>query len=95
LTYALVTEGLGRGAADYEPKDGRVMAREWLDYASERVPRLQMEWVDEARKVGRTLTFTVGERAGGFVPYPVAQHPRVFYRREIEEEPWLIAEPTR
>src|SRR5947209_12026289 len=37
LTYALVDEGMKAMAADEEPKDGVLQAREWLDYATERV----------------------------------------------------------
>src|SRR5213078_886211 len=52
LTYALVEEGLKSGAADTLPKDGQVVLREWLDYATDRVPRMQ-----EAKlKEGRGLT---------------------------------------
>ena len=43
LTYALVEEGLKTGVADNEPKDGIVNAREWLDFATERVPQMQEE----------------------------------------------------
>jgi len=38
LTYALVEGGLKTNAADKEPADGQVLLREWLDYATERVP---------------------------------------------------------
>src|SRR5437867_1113646 len=43
LTYALVEEGLKTAAADNEQKDGVLSAREWLDFATERVPQLQEE----------------------------------------------------
>ncbi|HYK20078.1 MAG TPA: caspase family protein, partial [Pyrinomonadaceae bacterium] len=36
LTYALVEEGLKTPVADTAPKDGIVIAREWLDFATER-----------------------------------------------------------
>src|SRR6266404_8424113 len=52
LTYALVEEGLKTGAADNEPKDGIVSAREWLDFATERVPQMQQEQMKESRGVG-------------------------------------------
>src|SRR5262249_18137649 len=41
LTYALVEEGLKNGAADSEPKDGKILIREWVDYAVNRVPEMQ------------------------------------------------------
>src|SRR5207253_10165785 len=35
LTYTLVEEGLKKGMADREAKDGEVTVREWFDYATE------------------------------------------------------------
>jgi WD40 repeat protein len=67
LTYALVEEGLKQGAADNDPKDGEVWVREWFDYASTRVPNMQL---DERH-------FT--------------QTPRMFYRRESEARPLVVA----
>jgi hypothetical protein len=89
LTYALVTEGLDKGAADTAPKDGNVMAREWLDFATHRVPLLQMEKTDEARKLGRSLRF--GPAPSGDSNADAAQHPRVFYRRELDDAVWIVA----
>src|SRR3982751_1226121 len=43
LTYALVEEGLKTPVADTEPKDGVLTARDWLDFATERVPQMQQE----------------------------------------------------
>ena len=43
LTYALVQEGLKTGEADIDPENGQVTVREWLDYATQRVPQLQQE----------------------------------------------------
>ena len=53
LTYALVEEGLKTNAADKEPKDGQVLLREWLDYATERVPQMQQQELDTQHKQGR------------------------------------------
>ena len=91
LTYALVREGLDKGAADSAPKDGRVIAREWLDYATDRVPRIQIEKMDEARKLGRSLRFAAMPR--GDSDAAAAQHPRVFYRRELDDAVWIVATP--
>ncbi len=91
LTYALVAEGL-KGAADAEPKDGQVLLREWLDYATARVPEMQFDKMKMADVSGRDLSFVEGERG-----LPLArrsgQRPRVFYRREPESTPLLIARP--
>jgi uncharacterized caspase-like protein len=91
LTYALVTEGLDKGAADTTPKDGKVIAREWLDYATNRVPLIQIEKMDEARKLGRSLRFGAAPR--GDSDTDGAQHPRVFYRRELDDAVWIVATP--
>jgi len=46
LTYALVVEGLKTPRADKSPRDGQVMVREWLDYATERVPQMQQTKIE-------------------------------------------------
>jgi hypothetical protein len=61
LTYALVVEGLKEGAADNEPRDGAVFIREWFDYATARVPQIQMEKLREARELGEDFSFIEGE----------------------------------
>src|SRR6185436_3257594 len=48
LTYALVEEGLKTAIADSEPKDGLVNAREWLNFATERVPQMQEEKIKQS-----------------------------------------------
>jgi len=87
LTYTLVEEGLREGAADFEPKDGQIMAREWLSYAGNRVPELQLEKIQQARILGRSLSFAEGSRT------QVSQQPRLFYRRELEDSTWVVARP--
>jgi WD40 repeat protein/uncharacterized caspase-like protein len=92
LTYALVEEGLKTNAADREPKDGQVLLREWLDFATERVPQMQQDELDQQKKQGRQLdrikfaeTDSGNERS--------IQRPRVFYRRETETHPLVVAKP--
>jgi len=91
LTYALVEEGLKTAAADKDPKDGQVVIREWLNYATERVPQLQEAKMQEAEKTGRELTFLEGEDTRGDRRARGLQRPRVFYRREPESQPPVIA----
>ena len=86
LTYALVEEGLKTAVADTAPKDGLVIAREWLNFATERVPQMQEEKMSQGRGVGLEIVFTEGERR-------MVQRPRVFYRRELEANPLVIAKP--
>ena len=91
LTYALVEEGLKTPVADVEPKDGVLIAREWLDFATERVPRMQEEKMAQGRGLG--IAFTEGEADVTDPQKRTVQRPRVFYRRELETNPLVIAKP--
>jgi hypothetical protein len=92
LTYALVEEGLKTGAADYEPKDGVVNAREWLDFATERVPQMQEAKMKQSRGLG--IAFVEGEQKVADPEKRSVQRPRVFYRREMEANPLVVAKPA-
>jgi uncharacterized caspase-like protein len=84
LTYALVEEGLKTKAADAD-HNGEVNLREWFDYALARVPKLReetlqsksLEEVNPARKAA--------------VKNQKSQTPRVFYRREPDAQPMIVA----
>ena len=91
LTYALVEEGLRTGAADTEPKDGVVSAREWLDFATDRVPQMQQEKMKQGRGLGIDIAFTEGDQKVADPEKRSVQRPRVFYRREMEIDPLVIA----
>ncbi len=93
LTYALVEEGLKTSIADLEPKDGVLIIREWLNYATDRVPLLQEEKMKEGRGVGLEIAFTEGEQKIADPEKRSVQRPRVFYRRELEANPLVIAKP--
>jgi len=93
LTYALVEEGLKTAIADSEPKDGVLIAREWLDFATERVPQMQETKMKEGRGVGLEIAFTEGEQKVADPEKRTVQRPRVFYRRELEANPLVIAKP--
>jgi hypothetical protein len=97
LTYALIEEGLRRGAADREPKDRSIDLREWLNYASEQVPRMQQQNMLEAlRGRGRYIRFAGDGRDVGLPKNEIdardrIQRPRVFYRRERETASLIVA----
>ena len=95
MTYALVEEGLKTGAADVEPKDGVVNAREWLDFATERVPQMEEEKMKQSRGLGLNIAFTEGEQKIADSEKRSVQRPRVFYRREMEANPLVVAKPGR
>lgn len=91
LTYVLVEEGLKTPSADVAPKDGMVAAREWLDFAVERVPRMQMQKMKDARKFGLNISFVEGEGGIADPENKSLQRPRVFYRREPEAQMLVVA----
>jgi WD40 repeat protein len=88
LTYALVEEGLKQGAADDEPKDQKILVREWLDYAVDRVPEMQTAALQGSR--GLKIVFTPGEEKVSDPEKRSVQRPRVFYRREVERQPLVV-----
>jgi WD40 repeat protein len=92
LTYALVTEGLEQNKADDEPHDGNVLVREWFDYATRRVPQMQVELMKEAQAGrGVHVAFVKGEEQIADPAERNVQRPRVFYRREVEAQPLVVA----
>jgi uncharacterized caspase-like protein len=91
LTYALVEEGLKTPVADNEPKDGVLQAREWLDFATDRVPQMQQQKMNDGR--GVSLAFTEGEKEIAEPEKRSVQRPRVFYRRDMDQNPLVIAKP--
>jgi WD40 repeat protein len=93
LTYALIEEGLKTTSADNQPKDGLLIAREWLDFATDRVPLMQEEKMKQARGVGLEVVFIEGEKEIADPNKRSVQRPRVFYRRELEANPLVIAKP--
>ena len=88
LTYALVEEGLKNGAADSEPKDGKILIREWVDYAVARVPEMQEAALQGAR--GLKIVFVPGDEKVSDPTKRSVQRPRVFYRRELEPTPLVV-----
>lgn len=93
LTYALVIEGLTTPVADVDPKDGRVFLREWLDYGTRRVPEMQLKLMQDAHEGGRELAFVEEELATDLEGRSI-QRPRVFYRREPDSVPLVVATPA-
>ncbi len=88
LTYALVEEGLKKAAADTAPRDEIISVREWLDYAVERVPRMQAAALQGSR--GMKIVFVQGEDKNSDPAKLNVQRPRAFYRREVEPQPLII-----
>lgn len=88
LTYALVEEGLKKGEADREPKDGKILIREWVDFAVARVPEMQAAALHGSR--GLKIVFAQGDEKVVEPEKRNLQRPRVFYRREMEPQPLVV-----
>jgi hypothetical protein len=94
LTFALVEEGEKQNKADDAPADGQVVVREWFDYATLRVPQMQIELMKEAQNGrGVKVAFVKGEEQIADPAARNVQRPRVFYRREVEAKPLVVAQP--
>ena len=91
LTYALVEKGLKTREAAV---NGQVELRHWLDFATQLVPQLQLASMREAQRQGRGVGIIDGEEKEIVSPEQRSlQRPRVFYRREIEAQPFIVARP--
>jgi len=84
LTYALVEEGLKTKAADAD-HNGEVVLREWFDYALARVPTLREETLQSKSLVEVTPAVKAARSRK-------SQTPRVFYRREPDARPLVVAQ---
>ena len=94
LTFVLVDEGLKKAGADREPQDGTILVKEWLDYATQRVPDVQLDKIKQAREIGLDLFFVEEERGIGVtVEKRSGQRPRAFYRREQGVQQMVVARP--
>jgi WD40 repeat protein len=91
LTHTLINRGLMTGAADFAPKDGQILLREWLDFAATEVPRAQLSMMNEGRGFKNAFAFVEGEENIDDVRKRSLQRPRVFYRSEVEARSFVIA----
>jgi hypothetical protein len=77
-------------SADNSPQDGQIFAQEWLNYATQRVPEMQSEKMQEARLLKHEIAFVDGEENVQNLRLRTVQQPRLFYRRGMEYDPFLI-----
>lgn len=91
LTHVLVEEGLKAMRADSDPADGRLLLREWLEFAASRVPEMQAERMRLEKGRGRDLAFVEGEQSIADPADRSLQRPRAYYRREFREREFVVA----
>jgi len=91
MTYALVEEGLKSNVKEADANgDGQVWLREWFDYVVQRVPRMREQKIEQtARQQNKSLDVVEVAEQGKI------QTPRVFYRREPDAQPWVVAQVVR
>lgn len=83
LTYVLVEDGLKTNSADLDG-NGDITLQEWFDYAASRVPKLREEMLER-----KSLEeFSPGVKSARSQK---SQTPRVFYRRETDVRPFIVA----
>jgi hypothetical protein len=87
LTYAVAEEGLKSAVSDRAPRDGQITVQEWFRYATERVPELQLEAINQ-REPQHLLTFGPFETRRSQL-----QTPRWFSRRDANLAPLVVAIP--
>jgi WD40 repeat protein/uncharacterized caspase-like protein len=94
LTYVLL-EAMKEPAANWDADD-KLTAREWIDYATVQVPLLQVVKMQGCRDVEQEDCAVVeGEESVQEVAKRNVQTPRVFYRREREPSPLVVAPAAR
>lgn len=98
LTYALL-EGFKKAERD---SAGNITERKWLDYAAAQVPQLQVAAMQTRSAENRTLppaqkrselAVATGDNTNLPPEKRGLQVPRIFYRRELETRPLVVAKP--
>jgi WD40 repeat protein/uncharacterized caspase-like protein len=97
LTYALLRALTDRSAD--KDDDEKLVEREWLDYAVYSVPRIQFESLSLRSAKGNAPPLQGRAKLGTVEVGPVnveqvksaLQSPRIFYRREAESHPLILA----
>jgi len=92
LTYSLVKDGLELSKADWQPQDGKIWLREWLNYGVKRVPELyndlQEGRTDQFRDAPRG--FKVEARTKDY-EHPSLQTPALFDFTTRENQGFLLS----
>jgi len=89
LTYSLL-EGLQKAEMNTA---NEIVERKWLDYAAREVPQMQLLKMQGCRDVGKDCAINEDDAKIAELKKRSAQSPRIFYRRELEASPLVIAKP--
>jgi WD40 repeat protein/tetratricopeptide (TPR) repeat protein len=110
IKHGLLTFALLEGLTKAKTNKGRIVEREWMNYAVEQVPLMQLEELSKHHAEAKTAAAgqeesKPGQPNGGqrgtedvdmpgdakINSRPNVQRPRVFYRRELETHPFIVA----
>jgi hypothetical protein len=103
LTYALLEAMKNPQSSADKDANRQLWEREWFDYAVEQVPQLQLEAIKQRRldlrnggadvKGRSDIIYLAGDDPNLDPEKRRLQTPRVFYRREPEINPLIVAKP--
>jgi WD40 repeat protein len=88
MTYALIFEALTERKAA-RVSGGQVSLTDWLAYPINQVPKMQKEIMDKGQKANKSISFMDDSKLP--LEERGIQRPRLFYRREAESRPPIIA----
>ena len=92
LTYALIEEGLKRREALAPENRDYLGLRQWLGFAQQRVPALQLALMQDAARAGRSIAIVPGESRTIADPEErTLQRPRVFYPPYADSDQFVVA----
>ena len=92
LTYALVEDGLVRGLADFQPRDGDISVGEWLAFAVQRVPELHKRLRNnQPIETGDAAAHAPGEKSVGVGVVRAADPDTGGTKKAVPATPELIA----
>lgn len=94
IQHGLLTFALLDGLTNKKTTDasGNVLERTWFDYAVEEVPRMQVEEMKKRQGKSLQLLFVRNDEKDN-QPERHVQVPRVFYKREENRRPLIVAKP--
>jgi WD40 repeat protein/uncharacterized caspase-like protein len=98
LGHGLLTYSLVEGLKSADKTDNVIIDRTWFNYASALVPRLQLDEMQKRDAEVKNGTRDIGvnfssDEEKNLAPEKRLQSPRLFYRREADLNPFIVARP--